>query len=133
MTKHSESTQNATCDNNVLANRLFRGFSAKHNNWIYGDLIHTPEKRMRIINYTDISSDGVDNFVTINEMVETRSVGQCVGLFDIKADQPTAVFLIPLIRESIERNPKAEFRSPIVFEYIDPLPKAALSCPEVLL
>ena len=83
---NSVKDQNATCDNNMLANRLFRGFSIKHNNWIYGDLIHTPEKRMRIINYTDISSDGVDNFVTINEMVETKSVGQFVGLFDIKAD-----------------------------------------------
>lgn len=70
----------------LLSSRLFRGFSIKHNNWIYGDLIHTPEKRMRIINYTDISSDGVDNFITINEMVESKSVGQCVGLFDAKAD-----------------------------------------------
>lgn len=78
--------QNATCDNAVLSSRLFRGFSIKHNNWIYGDLIHTPEKRMRIINYTDISSDGVDNFITINEMVESKSVGQCTGVFDRNAD-----------------------------------------------
>ena len=78
--------QNATCDNAVLSSRLFRGFSIKHNNWIYGDLIHTPEKRMRITNYTDISSDGVDNFITINEIVESKSVGQCTGVFDRNAD-----------------------------------------------
>lgn len=86
MTEHSENTETSNSTKPVLVNRLFRGFSTKHNNWIYGDLIHTPERRMRIINYTDISSNGVDNFVTINEMVETKSVGQCVGLFDIKAD-----------------------------------------------
>ncbi len=78
--------QNATCDNAVLSSRLFRGFSIKHNNWIYGDLIHTPEKRMRIINYTDISSDGVDNYISINEIVESNSVGQCTGVFDRNAD-----------------------------------------------
>lgn len=85
-TQNNDSAQDqaATCDNNVLANRLFRGFSKKQNNWIYGDLIHTPEKRMRIINYTDVSSDGVDNFVTINEMVEAKSVSQFTGLKDIE-------------------------------------------------
>jgi len=83
-TDNSVQDQNATCDNAVLSSRLFRGFSIKHNNWIYGDLIHTPEKRMRIINYTDISSDGVDNFITINEMVEANSVGQFTGLKDKK-------------------------------------------------
>jgi YopX protein len=85
-TDNSVKNQNATCDNAVLSSRLFRGFSIKHNNWIYGDLIHTPEKRMRIINYTDISSDGVDNFITINEIVESNSVGQCTGVFDRNAD-----------------------------------------------
>jgi hypothetical protein len=85
-TDNSVQNQKATCDNAVLSYRLFRVFSIKHNNWIYGDLIHTPEKRMRIINYTDISSDGVDNFITINEMVESNSVGQCTGVFDRNAD-----------------------------------------------
>jgi uncharacterized phage protein (TIGR01671 family) len=74
------------CSKPMLANRLFRGFSKKHNCWIYGDLIHTPEKQTRILNYTDTSSDGVDSFVTINELVDKESIGQCSGVFDKKAE-----------------------------------------------
>lgn len=70
----------------MLANRLFRGYSKKHNNWIYGNLINTPEKQTRIINYTDIINDGVDNFVTINELVETNSIGQFTSSIDKNAE-----------------------------------------------
>jgi len=44
----------------------FRGFSKKLNCWIYGDLIHTPEKKVRIINHTPTSFDGL-KWCNINE------------------------------------------------------------------
>ena len=86
MNTSAKQTENlAECGNKskpLLANRLFRGFSKKHNCWIYGDLIHTPEKQTRIINYTDISADGVDNYVSINELVEPSSIGQFTSAID---------------------------------------------------
>ena len=90
MSKSTKPTFNLAENGNkskpLLSSRLFRGFSTKHNNWIYGDLIHTPEKTMRIINYTDISADGVNDYIDINELVEIKSVGQCTGTFDRNAD-----------------------------------------------
>ena len=70
----------------LLANRLFRGYSKKHRTWIYGDLIHTPEGKMRIINFTETTEDGIFNYVDVNELVEIDSVGQCTGVYDRLAD-----------------------------------------------
>jgi len=62
----------------------FRGFSKKLNCWIEGDLIHTPENKVRIINHTPTSFDGIDSFVIVNELVEPDSVGEFIGITNKK-------------------------------------------------
>ena len=61
---------------------LFRGKRVDNGEWVYGDLINTPELKTRIIWYEDTSSDGVDYFKGFNYLVDKNTIGQFTGLLD---------------------------------------------------
>ena len=61
---------------------LFRGKRVDNGEWVYGDLINTPELKTRIIWYEDTSSDGVDSFKDFNYLVDKNTIGQFTGLLD---------------------------------------------------
>lgn len=73
---NTNKTQTEQFTQEAVSRRLFRGFSKKHNNWIYGDLIYTPSGEFRILNFTYSLSDSITETYSINEIVETESVGQ---------------------------------------------------------
>jgi uncharacterized phage protein (TIGR01671 family) len=61
----------------------FRGKSIKTNKWVYGDLIHTPENKKRIIWFEPKGEIPLDvDYDSFNEIVESGSVGQFTGLTD---------------------------------------------------
>jgi uncharacterized phage protein (TIGR01671 family) len=66
----------------------FRGLNKKTNDWVYGDLIHTPEKTKRIIWFELKGEIPLDvDYNSFNEVVETESVGQFTGLIDSKGNK----------------------------------------------
>ena len=77
MTNHSESTQNATCDNNMLANRLyeFRGVNKSNNEIIYGNY------------YFDGKYHFIDKCFEHRKEVYAKSVSQFTGLKDIEGKE----------------------------------------------
>lgn len=83
---NTNKTQAEQLPQDAVSRRLFRGFSKKHNNWIYGDLIYTPSGEFRILNFTHSLSDSINGTYSINEIVETKSVGQFTGVFDKKGN-----------------------------------------------
>ena len=61
----------------------FRGLNKKTNEWVYGDLIHTPERTKRIIWFELKGEMPLDvDYNSFNEVVKTESVGQFTGLID---------------------------------------------------
>ena len=74
MTNHSENAKTATCDNNVLANRLyeFRGVSKSNNEIIYGNY------------YFDGKYHFIDKCFEHRKEVYAKSVSQFTGLKDIE-------------------------------------------------
>lgn len=60
----------------------FRGLDKQTKNFVYGDVIHTPEGKTRIIGWMDISSDGVFDYDDFNIEVDPETVGQCLGIKD---------------------------------------------------
>jgi uncharacterized phage protein (TIGR01671 family) len=63
----------------MLRNIKFRGLDKKTNQFVYGDLIQTPDNTCRIIGFTNESSGDYKDF---NLHVLTETVGQFSGLFD---------------------------------------------------
>lgn len=63
----------------MLRNIKFRGLDKKTNQFIYGDLIQTPDKTFRIIGFSNESPNDYKDF---NLHVLTETVGQFSGLFD---------------------------------------------------
>ena len=74
MTNHSENAKTATCDNNVLANRLyeFRGVNKSNNEIIYGNY------------YFDGKYHFIDKCFEHRKEVYAKSVSQFTGLKDIE-------------------------------------------------
>ena len=74
MTNHSENTKSATCDKNVLANRLykFRGVNKSNNEIIYGNY------------YFDGKYHFIDKCFEHRKEVYAKSVSQFTGLKDIE-------------------------------------------------
>lgn len=83
---NTNKTQAEQLTQDAVSRRLFRGFSKKNNNWVYGDLIYTPSGEFRILNFTFALSDSITETYTINELVEKKSVGQFIGVFDKKGN-----------------------------------------------
>jgi hypothetical protein len=79
-------TQTEQLTQDAVSRRLFRGYSKKINDWVYGDLIYTPSGEFRILNFTFALSDSITETYTINELVEKKSVGQFSGVFDKKGN-----------------------------------------------
>ena len=77
MTNHSENTKSATCDNNVLANRLykFRGVNKSNNEIIYGNY------------YFDGKYHFIDKSFEHRKEVYAKSVSQFTGLKDIEGKE----------------------------------------------
>ena len=77
MTNHSENAKTATCDNNVLANRLFefRGISKSNNEVIYGNY------------YFDGNYHFIDKCFEHRKEVYAKSVSQFTGLKDIEGKE----------------------------------------------
>ena len=77
MTNHSENTKSATCDNNVLANRLyeFRGVNKSNNEIIYGNY------------YFDGKYHFIDKCFEHRKEVYAKSVSQFTGLKDIEGKE----------------------------------------------
>ena len=77
MTKHSENAKTATCDNNVLANRLyeFRGVNKSNNEIIYGNY------------YFDGKYHFIDKCFEHRKEVYAKSVSQFTGLKDIEGKE----------------------------------------------
>ena len=77
MTNHSENTKSDTCDNNVLANRLyeFRGVNKSNNEIIYGNY------------YFDGKYHFIDKCFEHRKEVYAKSVSQFTGLKDIEGKE----------------------------------------------
>ena len=77
MTNHSENAKTATCDNNVLANRLyeFRGVNKSNNEIIYGNY------------YFDGKYHFIDKCFEHRKEVYAKSVSQFTGLKDIEGKE----------------------------------------------
>lgn len=60
----------------------FRGIDKQTKNFVYGDLIHTPQGTTRIIGWIDISIDGVFNYDDYNIELIPETAGQYIGLKD---------------------------------------------------
>ena len=77
MTNHSENAKTATCDNNVLANRLFefRGISKSNNEVIYGNY------------YFDGNYHFIDKCFEHRKEVYAKSVSQFTGLISLKQEK----------------------------------------------
>ena len=77
MTNHSENAKTATCDNNVLANRLyeFRGVNKSNNEMIYGNY------------YFDGKYHFIDKCFEHRKEVYAKSVSQFTGLKDIEGKE----------------------------------------------
>ena len=77
MTKHSENPETATCDNNMLANRLyeFRGVNKSNNEIIYGNY------------YFDGKYHFIDKCFEHRKEVYAKSVSQFTGLKDIEGKE----------------------------------------------
>ena len=77
MTNHSENAKTATCDNNVLANRLyeFRGVNKSNNEIIYGNY------------YFDGKYHFIDKSFEHRKEVYAKSVSQFTGLKDIEGKE----------------------------------------------
>jgi uncharacterized phage protein (TIGR01671 family) len=66
----------------------FRGLNKKTNKWVYGDLIHTPERTKRIIWFELKGEIPLDvDYNSFNEVVKKESVGQFTGLIDSKGNK----------------------------------------------
>ena len=65
----------------------FRGQRVDGKGWIYGDLIHTPTLKKRIIYFVDISSDGVHDYEDFNYEVKPDSIGQFTNI-QTKNEEP---------------------------------------------
>ena len=61
---------------------LFRGKRVDNGEWAYGDLIHTPENKTRIIWFEPMYSDGIDFYNDFNYLVDNETIGQFTGLLD---------------------------------------------------
>ncbi len=61
----------------------FRGQKLNKTEWVYGDLIHTPEGLNRIIGFKLKGEMPLDvDYDSFNEIVDIDSVGQFIGLND---------------------------------------------------
>lgn len=60
----------------------FRGLRTDGKGWVYGDLIHTPENKCRIIGFDAFYSDGISDYKEFNHIVLPETVGQFTGLKD---------------------------------------------------
>lgn len=62
----------------------FRGLNPKTNEFVYGDLIQTPENKTRIIGFNNyITKDELQSYVDYNVLVDENTIGQYIGLSDI--------------------------------------------------
>lgn len=62
----------------------FRGLNPKTKEFVYGDLIQTPENKTRIIGFNNyITKDEYQSYVDYNVLVDKDSIGQYIGLSDI--------------------------------------------------
>lgn len=66
----------------------FRGLDKKTNEFVYGDLINTPEKTKRIIWFELKGELPLDvDYKSFNKLVKSNSVGQFTGLKDINGKE----------------------------------------------
>lgn len=63
----------------------FRGLRTDGKGWVYGDLIHTPENKCRIIGFDAFYSDGISDYKEFNHIVLPETVGQLSNSLTRKA------------------------------------------------
>jgi uncharacterized phage protein (TIGR01671 family) len=66
----------------------FRGLNPETKGFVYGDLIHTPENKTRIIGFKDyITKDENQSYKDYNVLVDKETIGQFIGFLDVNQEE----------------------------------------------